>query len=241
MDVRLALMAGTDIPIPELQLTVHQPTIKEISYMGETDFFMGVQCLCLYKSMFVKDKDDLDSITNFQIFMTIMNEKETSDKKFAVLQILQLLFPEYHILLTPISLVFQKEEFTVAIDESNFDIFQEVLREIFCAKQGPMDQQAFNPANEKAREIADKLMRGRQRVAAQQGGENSSVFSRYLSMLTVGLSSMSLLDLINTTMFQLYDLTERYILFMNWDIDVRTRLAGGSPDSQPDNWMKNIH
>lgn len=241
MDIRLALMAGTDIPIPELQLTVHQPTIKEISYMGETDFFMGVQCLCLYKSMFVKDKDDLDSITNFQIFMTIMNEKETSDKKFAVLQILQLLFPEYHILLTPISLVFQKEEFTVAIDESNFETFQEVLREIFCAKQGPMDQQAFNPANEKAREIADKLMRGRQRVAAQQGGENSSVFSRYLSMLTVGLSSMSLLDLINTTMFQLYDLTERYILFMNWDIDVRTRLAGGSPDSQPDNWMKNIH
>jgi hypothetical protein len=29
-----------------------------------------------------------------------------------------------------------------------------------------MDQQAFNPANERAKEIADKLMRGRQRVAA---------------------------------------------------------------------------
>jgi hypothetical protein len=48
---------------------------------------------------------------------------------------------------------------------------------IFCSKNGPMDQQAFNPANDKAREIAEKLMRGRQRVAAQNGDSTSSVFS----------------------------------------------------------------
>ena len=33
MDMRLALMAGSDIPIPECQLTLHQPTIKEISFI----------------------------------------------------------------------------------------------------------------------------------------------------------------------------------------------------------------
>jgi hypothetical protein len=241
MDIRLALMAGTDIPIPELQLTVHQPTIKEISYLGEITFFTGVQCICLYKSMFTQDKDDLDKITNFQIFMTIMNSKEAVDKKNAVLDLLKLLFPDYTVLLTPMSLIFQKGEESIVVDDETFEFLQKTLREIFCAKTGPMDQQAFNPANDKAREIAEKIMRGRERVAAQQGSENSSVFSRYLSMLTVGLSSMSLLDLINTTMFQLYDLVERYVLFMNWDIDVRTRLAGGKPDSQPDNWMKNIH
>jgi len=26
--------------------------------------------------------------------------------------------------------------------------------------------------------------------------------------------------------FQIYDLLERYTLFINWDIDVRSRLAG---------------
>jgi hypothetical protein len=39
-----------------------------------------------------------------------------------------------------------------------------------------MDIQTFNPANEKAKEIADKLMRARQRVAEQKGG-NGSIFS----------------------------------------------------------------
>jgi hypothetical protein len=52
---------------------------------------------------------------------------------------------------------------------------------------------------------------------------------------------MSLQELSNLTMFQLYDLIERYMLWTNWDLDIRQRLAGGSPDSTPDNWMKNIH
>ena len=30
-------------------------------------------------------------------------------------------------------------------------------------------------------------------------------------------------------------------LYLNWDIDLRSRLAGGKPDRHPDNWMKNLH
>ncbi|MBP3801528.1 MAG: hypothetical protein J6I85_05870 [Clostridia bacterium] len=84
-------------------------------------------------------------------------------------------------------------------------------------------------------------MRGRQRVAEQNGSAQTSIFSQYLSILTIGLSSMGLNDLLNLTMYQLYDLFERYMLYTNWDIDLRARLAGAKPDSQPDNWMKNIH
>jgi hypothetical protein len=43
------------------------------------------------------------------------------------------------------------------------------------------------------------------------------------------------------TMYQIYDLMERYSLYTNWDLDIRSRLAGGKPDSKPDNWMKIIH
>jgi hypothetical protein len=84
-------------------------------------------------------------------------------------------------------------------------------------------------------------MRGRKRVAEQKGESNTSIFSQYLSTLIVGLHSMSFEDCINLTMYQLYDLVERYMLYINWDLDVRSRLAGGKPDSQPDNWMKNLH
>ena len=241
MDTRLVLMCGTDYPVPECQLTIHQPRIKEISLIGESDFFTGIQCLCLNKSMFVKDESLLENTNNFQIFMTIMAEKEAADKKMAVQQVCTLLFPNDKVLFTPRSIMISKDGNSILIDETNFEFLQAAISSICCLKTGPMDQQAFNPADKKAREIAEKLMRGRQRVAAQKGETNTSVFSQYLSILTVGLGSMSLHDMTNLTMYQLYDLVERYMLYVNWDMDVRCRLAGGKPDSQPDNWMKNIH
>ena len=241
MDARLALMCGTDYPVPECQITIHQPQIKEIAYIGESDFFTGIQCLCLNKSMFVKDESLLSDTNNFQIFMTIMSEKEAIDKKIAVQQVCTLLFPKHKVLFTPRTMLLNGDSQSIQIDENNFEYLQAAITDICCLKTGPMDQQAFNPANSKAREIAEKLMRGRQRVAAQKGQTNVSIFSQYLSILTVGLGSMSLQDTMDLTMFQLYDLVERYMLYINWDMDVRCRLAGGKPDNQPDNWMKNIH
>ena len=234
-------MCGIDIPIPECQLVIHQPRIREIAYLGEQDFFTGVQTLCIDKKMMIQDKALLDTTNNFQIFMTIMSEKETVDKKEAVQQVCTLLFPDCKTIFTPRSMILQSKNGMITIDENNFEPMQQMVTQICCLRSGPGDQQSFNPVNEKAAEIARKLMRGRQIVAEQKGETNTSIFSQYLSTLTVGLHSMSLQDLMDLTMFQLYDLIERYMLYINWDMDIRSRLAGGKPDSKPDNWMKNIH
>lgn len=240
-DIRLALMCGSDIPIPEIQITIHQPRLREIALIGEADFFVAIQCLNIDKNLLRQDKTLLQNTSNFQIFMTIMSEKETKDKKIATQQLLQLLFPKHTVMFTPRSISLIGEQATCTIDEQNFDYLQEILKQIFCVSNNNNQQAGFNPANEKAREIAEKLMRGRQRVAELNGSANASIFSQYLSILTVGLSSMSLQELMDLTMFQLYDLVERYQLYISWDIDIRSRLAGAKPDDRPDNWMKNIH
>ena len=125
MDTRLALMCGTDYPVPECQLTIHQPRIKEISLIGENDFFTGIQCLCLNKSMFVKDESLLENTNNFQIFMTIMGEKEAVDKKMAVQQVCTLLFPNDKVLFTPRSIMISKLVSSIKIELPSFDIIIE--------------------------------------------------------------------------------------------------------------------
>lgn len=241
MDLRLGLMCGIDLPIPELQATIHQPKIKEIAFVGEKDFFLGVQCLCIDKNIIVNQGESLlVNTNNFQIFMTMMKEKEMAEKKDSVINVFSLIFPKYKTLFTPRSIILQSDT-QIMIDDSNFEILQEYLKEIFCFKSSMSQELGFNPANDTAKKIADKLMRGRQRVAELNGSANVSIFSQYLSMLTVGLDSMSLQDLMDLTMFQLFDLVERYQLYINWDIDIRSRLAGGKPDGKPENWMKNIH
>lgn len=241
MDTRLALMCGIDIPIPECQLVIHQPTIKEISYIGEKDFLTGVQCICVSRAAIEKDNFLPEEINNFQIFMTIMNEKETADKKAIVKSTLTLFFPKYQIMFTPRSIIFRQGEEQIMVDENTFEFLQQAIVPICCLDKSGTGVETFNPQSQKAKEIAEKLMRGRQRIAAEKGEGETSIFSQYLSVLTVGIASMSLQDVMNLTMYQLYDLIERYSLYINWDIDIRSRLAGAKMDKEPENWMKNIH
>lgn len=237
----LALLTGIDIPFVECQLVAHQPTIKEIAFMGELNYFSAVQCLCINKSMISQDKSVLSNISNFQVFMTIMNEKETVDRKDNVKSLLQIIFPKYKVAFTPRSLMFiQTGENTIMIDENTFDIFQDYLKDIFCVNSQMQEQQSFNPGSDKAKEIAEKIMKGRQRVAELKGDNVGSVFGRYISILAIA-QNLPLENYFSNTPYQIYDLMERYSLHTAWDIDLRCRIAGGKPDQAPDDWMKNIH
>lgn len=240
-DIRLALMSGVDIPIPECQAVIHQPTLKEIALIGEMDFFTGVQTLCINKNMITQGETLLANTNNFQIFMTVMQEKETIDKKEAVQALFPLIFPKQQLILTPRSIILKDDNGNIIIDDSNFEAFQKVVGQIFCIASGPMETQVFNPGSKKAKEIADKLMKARKKVAEQKNEGNGSIFAQYVSALTVGLNSMSMNDCLNLTMYQLFDLVERYMLYVNWDLDTKVRLAGGNSDKPPENWMKNIH
>ena len=239
-DYRLGLMTGIDLPIPELQTVIHQPTIKEISLIGEQDFFIGIQLLCIDKKVYLDDEVLLAQTNNFQLFMTAINDKAMGDKKQAVFQVLSLLFPKHSVILTPRSMILNSPEENIIIDEGNFEFLQQILIQQFCLKGS--DQEQFNPQSKKAKEIAQKLMKARQRVAQQKAQEQSgSMFANYLSVITVGIGSMCLKDAMELTMYQLYDLIERYSLYLNWDLDIRSRLAGASGDKPLESWMKNIH
>lgn len=239
-DYKLALATGIDLPFPELETAIHQPTIKEIAMIGEDDFFIGVQLLCINKALI----DDLilqQNITNFDVLMTLLQNHELSDKKIQISQVLSLLFPGFKISFTPRSILLNRQERNIIIDEGTFDSLQRILQEMFCLKK--TDQNVFNPADQRAKEIADKLMRARQRVAQEKSnnGNSGSMLGQYLSILAIGTHTMTLQECCNLTLYQLQDLIERYSLYINWDLDVRSRMAGGTSDRPLDDWMKNIH
>ena len=50
----LLWLSGNDIPFPEAAITVHSPTIKEIGYIGEDEFFLGCNLLNFNKEEFLK-------------------------------------------------------------------------------------------------------------------------------------------------------------------------------------------
>ena len=240
-DIKLALITGIDIPIPELQLTLHQPTMEEIAFVGQKNFLLGIQCLCIDKNnQGIKDKSLLDTIDNFQIFMRLMSDSEAVDKKNTVLDVMTLLFPEHTFqFVGNRSLIFQnkKTQELTMVDGQNFEILQEILKIAFCFSK---TSGGFNTTCDEADVIAKKLERARERVAAQNGNQSDDIFGQYLSVLSVGLH-LSLKERNKLTMFILFDMVERYTLYTSWDLNIRSRMAGAKIDSQPENWMKPIH
>lgn len=244
-------MTGIDIPVLEIQAAVHQPTVTEISYMGEMNFFQAAQTFCFNKEMLIaanKDKGNnlLSTMTDFQIFMTLISDQKIQDlqvRQQNMLSFFMLLFPKYKPNILPRGILFvnPEENASFTLDDNNFSILQEIVSQMCCLNKDGGNG-GFNPIDDKAAEIAQKLMRGRERSATSKGEKlDSGILSRYVSILTIGLESMSLNDCLNLTIYQIYDLIERYGLYTSWDLDIKSRLAGGKPDSKPDDWMKNIH
>ena len=230
-DIDLALFTGIDIPIPQCQLIIHQPSIAEISMIGERHFLSGIQLLCIDKEQFNNGgKTDLSNTTNFQIFMTIVSEKEAIESKNAVLDACSLIIPNPKINITPRALLLNYNGSNIIIDEGNFGFFQEVLRQVFCLKKKEDD---FNPANAAAAKIAEKMKKAKARVAHLKGDDIGSVYARYISTLAIGLK-LPIHELINCTIYQINDLLERFSLYTNWDIDIRSRLAGAKGDGKPE-------
>lgn len=235
-------MTGADIPIQELQIVLHQPTIKEISLMGESMFFSAIQYLCLNKEFLIEDKRVLSNLNNFQVLMEVLEHSKNPDKKIAISTLLSLLFPNYKVIITPRSIILNGES-NILIDENNFSSFQEILQQVLCASnilQG--DNVVYNPGNDKAKAIMEKIMRGRKKAAELKAKEGQdSILGRYLSILTIGVNGMSLQNCIDLTLYQLFDLVDRFNLYIAWDTDMRVRLAGGDPKQEVENWMKEIH
>ena len=239
-------MTGIDIPIPELHLTIHPPTIRDIAFMGERDFFSAAQYLCVDKEVLIQDENVLRSLTNFQVLLKILEQSKDKTRKAALSTLLLLLFPDYKIAMMPKSIIITKvavQMDPVIIDDNNFEILQVVAREVLCISSLFQGKNiVYNPVNKKAKEIADYLMQARRQIAAQKAEkqESESVLTRYLSILTIG-AKMRLEDCCNLNLFQLFDLMERYTSYVEWDADLRVRLAGSKPEKQVESWMRNLH
>lgn len=196
-----------------------------------------------------KGASRLSVMSNFQIFMTLINipdEQARTQIQNNIIAVFTILFPGYTLQILPggmgMYLNNTETQHSLMINETNFDILQKALTDVTAVRNNVGGQNSnYNPKGKKAAAIAAKIMKGRARASTQKGYSPDGVLGRYVSILTTGLSSMSFSDCLNLTVYQLYDLIERYGLYIGWDLDIKSRLAGGKPDDKPDDWMKDIH
>lgn len=244
----LLLLSGIDIPFPQAQINIHQPRIKEISFIGEEAFFLGCEILNFSKDLLnPEDKTNLENKSNFEVLMSMMrdNKNPTVQKnKVCAMMVLTLIFPDCKI-------HFNKNCIDIAedgdltkihkIDNNNFESFKEIISAMFCLKHDIGKGPVYNPGGQRAAEIAAKLNKGRA-AASQAKGESKkiAIISRYMSILAIG-NKQSFDSLNEYTVYQLFDEFNRFELKCNFDIYIKAKMAGAKDLEEVDNWMKDIH
>lgn len=239
----LLLLSKNDIPFTEARLIIHQPRLKEIAFIGEESFHLGCQFLNFSINILdIQDKSDLSSMSDFEIFMSMMNRPEKIRYKADAMMVLALLFPDYQIKIDKQQILFLKEDgFTASINNLNFNSFKQILSEMFVLNEMSVEG-AYNPQGAYAKKIAEKLKK-RQEQLAKQGKINLnkiSIFSRYVSILAVG-EHKDINELMEYTVFQLKDEFKRFQLKNNFDYYMKAKLAGATDLEEVDNWMDDIH
>jgi len=240
----LLLLSGNDIPFVEANITIHNPTLKEIAYVGEENFLNGYQMLNVSKNFLSEeDKVNLENISNFDILIAILRERNAVMQKNrnCILMVLALLFPSYAISLKKDSIALKKEgtEETYFINRENFNIFQNIIKQMFSF--GPDDNEDdFNPNGRLAEKIAKKLKKRHEKLAEIHDQTKVDIYSRYISVLAIGLS-LNIRDVIEMTPYQLFDQLNRYVLKDSYNNNIQARLAGAKDIKDPEDWMKDVH
>lgn len=243
-------LSGCEVRIPSCgMLFITQPKIKDIVKFGEMDFLTMVRMIGSPDDFFSSIKEGNSELKEFDNFQILLEVVKASDPKIqeAFNKFFELCFPEYDITLTKNSIEFRlreddKKTMVGQVQMYNFQDFSTVVRELFDSFETQKDK--FNPSNELARKIAEKLEKARNRKAKdKKSSNNQSIFSLYTSVLSIGLQ-IDINILYNYTPFQIYDTFARYIAKQQSDLYQKIALQPfASTDSleEPENWQRDLY
>ena len=245
---KLLLLSGNDIPFEQAQLIIHPPKIKQIAYIGEDDFYTGCQFLTFSKDIIKKEgKNNLESLNDFDILMMVIRDKDATvrHRKVCMELVLSLIFPIYKIDLLPNSILLSQldEDNKITerhlIDKDNFQIFKKYIKTIFCL-QDKQHGSKYNPSGPQAQAIVQKFKLRDQKLAKIKGlnkDEHINILMRYVSILAVG-ESKNINELLQYTVYQLFDEYHRFKLKDDFDHYVSFKLAGAKNIEEQQYWMK---
>jgi len=226
----LKLMSGVPIYIEELGFSINQPKIKDIALLGETQFYQSLSYFLISK-----DKLNIDvEISDFDLFMYFINQEQSIQKSIADI---------FTLIIDGIDSIKFYDTFIIVnafgheciIDEPKFLIIKESLIQIFCLQSQVTGD--LNPANKKAREIAEKLRKRKERLAGAESQKNSDIFSHFISTLTIGTNNLSIEDCLGLTIYQIHNLIKRYTLYEQYNMQIQALLQGAK-DIELVEWTK---
>ena len=243
-------LSGKPVLIKELNIALTPPKINDIVMFGEDDFLFATQ-LIVHTNEFIQQikegNSQLEIYSNFQLLMTIIRQDNTIEE--IIINYLNFIFPDYKIVFKDTMIDFlieidEQEKIVGRINPFNYDFMKDMIENLFTA-QSLEEEVEYNPVNDLAKQIADKIKEGRKKtknLKAEQS-KDQSMYAQIISALSIGLQ-MDVNIFYNYTPFQLYDTYKRFFLKQSYDLYQRIStmpFLDASKMEVPEDWTKYIY
>ena len=236
-------MTGIDIPVEDIGVTIHQPRLKEISILGQDKYLIALQLFSFSPKSF---KQMTQTVSTWDILQEVLKQKidGVKDVRQLLLNFLQLFFIE-KVQFGPRSLLLSAgPENIKSIEPDKIDILQTIIQDVggYFLIQGSKEE-VFNPANDKAARIAEKMKKAREKLAkvkaAEMGGDktNNNIFTTMIATIATKTAN-SLEDINSMTLFQLNKLYRSYLNWESFDLEIKSRLAGAKNEKNLVHWSQ---
>lgn len=245
----LELLSGRDIVVKELNLKFHQPTLNEVSLLGEQVFRTILRLCCadtdsLFKQASLKLQTEM---SNIELLYVYTKKEDVSGLSSKIKIFFNILFPDYTVTFNEHDIFLLHDKTLVRINQTNYEIFNKTLQEI-CGYDNSLNQSSpkYNPANKQAASIAEKLRKGQEKADSQKSSTASqNFFARFASILSVGLG-INLNEIMEYTLFQFYDITLRFQYHFSFSIELQMSALGATPKNKEEekdkkSFMDDIH
>lgn len=238
----LILTTGIEIPIPELQITLKQPSIREISLLNG-QYFIALQ-------LFSFDRQKLNipkeiEASQWDVLQVMFKQKITGidNIEVLILNFLQLFFKD-KISFGPRSIYLSSGGEIKNLEPEQFEILHPIIKEIGgeWLINASDEKDNFKPKNELAAKIAEKMKKARARLKKIKDAELPNSGKSQEDFLTkmvkvVALSTAnSLDDILDMTLYQLNLLFTTSMQKEGYELDVQSRLAGAKNDKPLIHW-----
>lgn len=260
---KLKRIAGVDVPIPELQIALHQPTLKEIALVGEENFFRVIQLFnsCdpeRFKEIMTdglegqelamqKHKIRTEYSNEWQIFCFQVSQSQLLEVSLKMF--LMLLLPDIKnitFLQNPliIQLTFNGEKQAVLLNERNFGIFKDTITFLFDTSSEDDKKEELNPIGEQAERIAAKMReaaekRRKMNDTGNEEKEDSSALGTMASILATS-DGLSINEVLELTFPQLIIQMNRTTLLKSYQTQITMGAFGGLKSEDIVQWQKTL-
>lgn len=230
-------------------VVLYNPSITELSqvYEEEEDFFFVLKIMQMSLKELMQVTED---VTEFQIFYTMLTTTQeivgfTEEKRKCLFNFLELLFKNFKMQINNMAILFSNptDNSFLILSNRNFENFKNSVNKMFGVSEFFEDkqQETFNPADERAKAIAAKIQKGRDKAAADKGVSETKhgLIENYISILSTGfkIPPSDICD--KYTFYNLITGYKKFLAQEAWNLEIKARLAGASPrDDSPENWMQ---